>query len=303
MPSSSIVPELLPSAEDVASYREHGYWVSPPVLDAQLIDEAVDATEAFYAGMTDEGPHVPPTSLPNGQDAPGIRKHDYASLRCAGLGRLVREPIIGAMAARLAGTAEIRLWHDQLIYKPPEVEGTFSRIGWHTDRQYWDTCSSDNMITAWVPFHDTDDDIGTLVVLDGSHRWSEQVDAATTSTAREQDMDGVEARLRSAGQPLRKVSLDLTKGQVSFHHMRTYHGSGGNRTDRARRSVSIHLQDEGNRFVRRPLRDGAEAAHPVDSLCKRVGGVPDYTDPDYFPVLWRSNPDQTLDPPSRERRN
>lgn len=291
MESHSISEDVLPAADDVDFYREHGYWVSPPVLDGSLIDQVVEATEAFYAGVVDDGPHVPPHCIPNGQYSPGIRKHDYASLRCAGLARLVRAPIIGAIAARLAGTAEIRLWHDQLIYKPAEIEGTFSRIGWHTDRQYWDTCSSDDMITAWVPFHDTDDDIGTLVMLDGSHAWSQDVDATSTSTAIEQDMDGVEARLRSAGRPLRKVSLNLVKGQVSFHHMRTYHGSGGNRTDRPRRSVSIHLQDEANRFVRRPLPDGTDAAHPVDALCRRTDGVPDYTDPDYFPVLWRSDAD------------
>jgi len=42
------------------------------------------------------------------------------------------------MAAKLAGTEGIRLVHDQLIYKPPDV-GQASHIGWHQDLGYW-TC-------------------------------------------------------------------------------------------------------------------------------------------------------------------
>lgn len=292
-PASAAESDLLPGADDVTFYREHGYWVSPPVLDPGFIDEVIAATERFYSGVVDEGPPVPDHCLPTGAYTDDIRKHDYASLHCAALARLVREPLIGAMAARLAGTPEIRLWHDQLIYKPAEVEGTFSRIGWHTDRQYWTTCSSSNMITAWVPFHDTDEDVGTLVMLDGSHRWSHEVDAACTSNAREQDMTSVEARLAATGHELRKVSLNLAKGQVSFHHMATYHGSGGNHTDRPRRSISIHLQDQVNRYAAVRTRDGSLAAHPVDALCRQVEGAPDYTDPDYFPVLWPSQRERT----------
>ena len=44
------------------------------------------------------------------------------------------------------------------------------RLG-HADHAYWGTCSSQRLLTAWIPFHDVDEESGTLAVLDGSHRW------------------------------------------------------------------------------------------------------------------------------------
>ena len=73
---------------------------------------------------------------------------------------------------------EIRLWHDQLLYKPAERtlpdQGTVN-VGWHTDRQYWRTCASADMLTAWVPFHDVGEREGAVSFVDGSHRWDDDV--------------------------------------------------------------------------------------------------------------------------------
>ena len=66
------------------------------------------------------------------------------------------------MAAKLAGTEGIRLVHDQLIYKPPDV-GQASHIGWHQDLGYW-TCIDHRIsftcglmmlryLFLWWPFH------------------------------------------------------------------------------------------------------------------------------------------------------
>lgn len=277
--------DLLPTEDDVAFYDEHGWWISPSILPLHLIDAAVDATEAFYRGHVDDGPRIPDHAMPTGAWGEGIRKNDYASLRCRRLGELVRHPMIAATAARLSGSSALRLWHDQLIYKPPETPGAeFTRIGWHTDRQYWTTCSSPNMLTAWVPFHDTDSEIGTLCVIDRSKHWSAKMEG-TTSDLRTQDLDAT-GEMLAAGRTIEKVSIDLKKGQVSFHHQSTYHASGPNKTATPRRSVSIHLQPADNRYAPRALPDGSESWHPLDRLVRNSDGVPDYSDPDYCPLLW-----------------
>src|SRR3712207_6379804 len=87
------------------------------------------------------------------------------------LAGLVRWPGIGAFAAALAGAARVRLWHDQLLYKPA---GPAANVGWHANRQYWLTCSSTEMLTCWVPFHDCDERMGGVTFVAGSHRWPEQ---------------------------------------------------------------------------------------------------------------------------------
>ena len=48
-----------------------------------------------------------------------------------------------------------------------------NRVPWHMDRHYWQTCTSDRMLTAFIPFHDCDERMGTITMVDGSHRWTE----------------------------------------------------------------------------------------------------------------------------------
>ena len=55
-----------------------------------------------------------------------------------------------------------------LLYKPVEPpNGKPANVGWHTDRGYWKTCTSANMLTAWIPFHDCDERMGTITMIEG----------------------------------------------------------------------------------------------------------------------------------------
>jgi ectoine hydroxylase-related dioxygenase (phytanoyl-CoA dioxygenase family) len=81
----------------------------------------------------------------------------------------------------------------------------------------------------------------------------------------------------------------IPKGHLSFHHCRTYHGSGLNRADRPRRAISLHLQDGDNRYREVTLSDGTPVRYNHDYLVRRTpAGEPDYSDPEFCPVLWRS---------------
>jgi thiosulfate reductase cytochrome b subunit len=63
----------------------------------------------------------------------------------------------------------LRLLDDQLVYKPSlRSDASATITGWHADRAYWATCSSDKLCTAWIPFHDVDVTRGPLVVMAGS---------------------------------------------------------------------------------------------------------------------------------------
>ena len=112
--------ELLPSADDVAFYREHGYYISKKILPQELIDQAVHGSERHFAGQRDI-----PLPISGGfadwkpGDGDGVRNCEYVALQNREIRRLIEYPLIGAIAARLAGTPAIRLWDDQLIRKPP----------------------------------------------------------------------------------------------------------------------------------------------------------------------------------------
>ncbi len=156
-------------------------------------------------------------------------------------------------------------------------------MGWHTDRQYWRSCTSDRMLTAWIPFHDCGEEMGTITMIDGSHTWpdnSKQLDFFSN------DLEGMEQRLDNRGAPIVRVPMILPRGHVSFHQCRTIHGSPPNRSTAPRRAIAVHLQDEANRY--RPYRfsDGSLASHNNNRYCGTVNGEPDYTDPVICPQLW-----------------
>jgi ectoine hydroxylase-related dioxygenase (phytanoyl-CoA dioxygenase family) len=277
--------ELLPSEEDVAFYEKHGYYVSKKIFADEEIDDAVYGSERYYAGERD---FILPDSVKAFEgwkpgDGAGLRINDYPSLSNQELSALVRNPLIGAIAARLSRSRSIRLWHDQMIYKPPSKPGGKEVIGWHTDHAYWKTCTSTNMLTAWVPLHDCDEARGTLTVINGSHRWPGN---NGLKGFHKSELERLEREFETASNPVIKVPLDLKKGQVSFHHCLTIHGSGLNLSDSPRLSLSVHLQDDANEYCESRHPNGEIVWHRNDMLCRTRGGKPDYSDPDFCPRLW-----------------
>lgn len=269
--------QLLPTEQDVQFYREHGFWISPVIIPDDVLDAADRGMQRYYAGDLDSLGVHPQGWTPAPGD--GLRKDDYSSLCMNELADLVRYPMIGATAGRLSGSDGIRLWHDQLLYKPADTSEGKINVGWHTDRQYWQCCSSADMLTAWVAFHDVTPEGGSVGFFDGSHTWD-----VSGLDFFSQDLEGLEARVDDQGYPISIMPTTMKRGQVSFHHCRTVHGSGANRTSTPRRSIAIHLQPTSNRAFVRP--DGTVADHANNALARQVDGLPDYTDPALFPMLW-----------------
>jgi ectoine hydroxylase-related dioxygenase (phytanoyl-CoA dioxygenase family) len=280
--------ELLPSEEDVRFYEEHGWWVSPPILTAEEIDDAAFGVERYYAGERDT-----PLLMEAGTDwrperGNILRQNDYVSLQVEELRQLVNNPLVAASAARLARTSEIRLFHDQLIYKPPQVDPSVTNVGWHTDIAYWKTCSSRDLLTAWIPFQTVTADMGPMMVIDGSNRFGGEND--TLEFFHQTDLDAIAERIETNGAPLKPMPILLERGQVSFHHCRSIHGSEQNRSEQARLALAVHMQDAENRYVRTTDAAGKPQTHLNDFLCRRdADGNPDYGDPEVCPVLWREH--------------
>lgn len=287
---------LLPSDEDVEFYAEHGWYLSKKLFTDEEVDALVAASEGYYAGARSRTLPVRPPRLAYWTPESGeVQRHnDYVHYESDQLANLLLKPVIGAVAARLARAMEIRVFQSTLIYKPPIAGLPSNIVPWHFDKHYWASSSSENMLTAFIPFHDCDEEMGTITMVDGSHRWKETgADDSTTRHFAERDRSQLEDMLSENaahnGAEVRKVPMVIPKGHMSFHHCKTYHGSGPNVSDRPRRAVSLHLQDGANEFREFPLSDGSLAFYNHDSLVRKTSaGLPDYSDPDYCPVLWRS---------------
>jgi ectoine hydroxylase-related dioxygenase (phytanoyl-CoA dioxygenase family) len=275
---------LLPGDRDIEFYEEHGWWISPPIVTPDEIEDARFGVDRYYSGERDAR-----LLLEVGTDwteARGdvLRQNDYVSLQIEELRRLAHHPVVAATAARLARTSRVRLYHDQLISKPPRESLADTAVGWHTDIAYWKTCSSRNLITAWIPFQPVTADMGAMMVLDRSHSWSGN---DRLEYFHESDLDAIATRVQSHGAKLEPVPFLMDLGQVSYHHCRTIHGSRPNHSSSARLALAVHMQDEANHYVAATDENGKRLSHINDFLCRKdATGNPDYFDPEVCPVLW-----------------
>jgi hypothetical protein len=287
---------LLPTDEDVDFYIEHGWYLSKKLFTDEEIDLLQSASERFYGGHRDRTlpAHPPKLAYWKPEHGPVQRHNDYIHYEDDTIGAVLRKPLLGAVAARLAEAEEIRAFQSTLIYKPPVAGEQSNIVPWHFDRHYWATSLSERMLTAFIPFHHCDEEMGTITMVDGSHRWKEMAAQDTTSLHfAERDRSELDRMLEENaaynGVEVRKVPMEIPKGHVSFHHCRTYHGSGANVSDRPRRAISFHLQDGENRYRDFRRSDGTQVAYNHDVLVRKTAqGTPDYSDPEFLPVLWRS---------------
>ena len=290
---------LLPSNEDVEFYAEHGWYLSRKLFTDEEIDELVAVSERYYAGERDRRLPVRPPRLAYWEPGMGdVQRHnDYVHYEHYGFARLLTKPLVGAVAARLARAAEIRVFQTTLIYKPPIAAEPSNVVPWHFDKHYWSTSTSESMLTAFIPFHDLGEEMGTITMVDGSHRWKETGgDDSVTRHFAERDRSDLERMLQANaefnGAHVVKVPMIIPKGHMSFHHCRTYHGSPTNCSRRPRRALSLHLQDGANEYRRFVLSDGELLAYNHDAVVRRLAdGRPDYADPEFCPVLWRETAD------------
>jgi hypothetical protein len=286
--------DLLPTPREVELYAKHGWYLSRKLLDDGEVDRLAAASERFYAGHRDRVlPRHPRRLSYWTPDKGAVQRHnDYIHYENDEIASILRKPLIGAVAARLAGAREIRVFQSTLIHKPPRHDEPSNIVPWHFDRDYWATSTSERMLTAFIPFHDCAEDMGTITMIDGSHRWREARGENVTAlhfADRRADLDDIllgNAAHNNA--EVRAVPMVIPKGHMSFHHCRTYHGSGANRSDRPRRAISLHLQDGENAYRSFRLPDGDLASYNHDELVRTTpDGSPDYADPDFCPLVWR----------------
>lgn len=276
---------LLPTEEDIAFYEEHGWYISKKVIPEELIDEAIEASFRFYEGERDT---ILPTESGYSNWKPGdgdeMRNNEFTTLQHNALRKFALQPIIGAIAAKLTRSKSIRLFEDQLVYKAPSKDDEKGVVGWHTDRAYCSNSTSEKLLAAWIPFHDSDVDRAPLVVIDGSNKWSGNDHLRCFN---QPNLQETAKKFTKAGREIIEVPMTMEKGQMSFHNTWSIHGSYPNRSDSYRLAMAVHMQDLENRYQRFWNSEGKQIHHYLDTLCRKLpNGDPDYTDPAIFPTLW-----------------
>lgn len=145
---------------------------------------------------------------------------------------------LARIATELLGTAGVRMWHDQALYKEPA--GGFTP--WHVDQQYW-PMSSGQSVTAWVPLQAVPLDMGPLCFGKGSHLKNIGRELAISDESERLIREAIRA------QGVVEVYEPYDLGEVSFHYGWTLHRAGGNTTDSPRRVHTVIYMDRDMRLI------------------------------------------------------
>ena len=186
--------------------------------------------------------------------------------------RLIRQPVIGEEIAQLTGATALRIWHDQIQYKPATTGGVNM---WHQDAPLWPIIAPMTEVTAWVALDDVDVDNGCMSMVPGSHLWGDHMKYLATWKDYVTDVPKT-----FEGHPVTVRTCPVRKGEVHYHHSLTWHGSHANTSGRPRRAIALHYMTNETRYV-------ASGAHCMKPFVEVAAG--ELLQGKHFPLVWGRN--------------
>jgi len=228
--------------EQIENYHNDGYIV----LDEVITEDELAVIEPLYQEFIDG--KVPDM----GRDfcdmsGPYDRAFEDFQLVNAVLPRKYRTELVGnvfekraeSIARQLIGD-EIALDYDQFLAKRPNKGG--AKFAWHQDLGYWPTGTPDTITTTCsLALDDADEANGCLQVVPGSHLEPELRPHRPMLSSSGDVGDREESHVLTADltEDDDVVLLPVKRGSVSVHNEKIVHGSGGNQSDRWRRTYII----------------------------------------------------------------
>ncbi len=183
--------------------------------------------------------------------------------------RLLYHPFIVRAISQLTGQPDLMIWHDQIQYKPACCGGA---TPWHQDAPLWPVIRPMTPVSAWIPFDDADEENGCMWMVPGSHKWGNQIDFLRTQRhlVQLEEFGDIQGFTPPAGVEIKTVEprpWPVEKGEVSFHHSLSWHGSPFNRSERPRRAIAIHYMTGEARFE-------ASGEHAMKEFVELEDGAP-----------------------------
>lgn len=146
----------------------------------------------------------------------------------------LHHPTIVAVAKLLLGCAQVQLFHDHLISKPPEHSST---IPWHQDYPFWPV-HEPRALSCWLALDDADADSGAMLFMPGAHLEGEKPPADFLRLAKQWGEREAQA-----------VPTSVRAGDCVFHSCLSWHTSPPNGSQRQRRAFIQIMMDADCRWA------------------------------------------------------
>ncbi|CAI9716039.1 Hypothetical predicted protein [Octopus vulgaris] len=142
--------------------------------------------------------------------------------------------------------SNIMAMHTMFINKPPDSGLKTTRHPMHQDLHYFPFRPPEKIVCSWTPLIKVNRENGCLVVIPGSHKrplqphgypnWENGVNKMYHGILNYKIEDN-------------KIHLDMEPGDTVFFHPLLFHGSGQNRTNQFRKSISCHFANSSCHYI------------------------------------------------------
>lgn len=233
---------MILTPEQIAEFHERGYLKYGKVYSDSEADALRERMFAVMEGRSErkaeriadfhEGSKRKMIQIVNIWEAdPQFHEHLY-------------NPTICEIIAELMGTDTVRVWHDQVQYKPPKIGGP---TDWHQDHPYWPIIQPADLISAWVALDDATVENGCMWMVPGSHKWGPHKGGTIGTDPNNfdplPDLSSLPADIK-----IERIPCEVKKGEVMFHHCLTWHGSPWNNSERGRPAIAVHYMPGYTRY-------------------------------------------------------
>jgi ectoine hydroxylase-related dioxygenase (phytanoyl-CoA dioxygenase family) len=178
--------------------------------------------------------------------------------------KMVMSKRLAQVAADLLGVKNVRIYHDQALYKEPGGGHT----PWHQDQYYW-PLDTDKTITMWMPLVDINVDMGMLTFASRSHKNGSVLDYEISDKSEEEfDKYVRENNLEIS------FAKTMKAGDATWHYGYTIHNAPGNKSDIMREIFTIiYMADDAR--ITEPNSSWQKEDLKVWLMNKPVGTVAD----------------------------
>ncbi len=256
------------TAAEIETFHQNGYLKGGRVLSDEQVHRLQEEMERVIRDQN-QADMPQPIHLRNmGSDEAPVWQIINIWEASVPFREVISNPIIMEEMSQLTGASTLRIWHDQIQYKPASRGGVNM---WHQDAPYWPILAPMTEVSAWVALDDVDPENGCMSMVPGSHLWGNHIDFLHTLKAfgdMPTEFEGHHIEVRPC--PVRK-------GEVHYHHALTWHGSPANVSGRPRRAIALHYMTDETRYV-------ASGEHVMKPYVEVADGQ--VMEGQHFPVVW-----------------